>query len=80
MSLAYMRINTLYRKIKQSRGEGTNNTTMTLETPVGTFHGQDVLEGFASDADDETSVSSFLRKCVRVTISVSATQDLPGPT
>ena len=31
--------------------ETTNTNTPVLATPVGTFHGRDILEGFASDAE-----------------------------
>ena len=37
--------------MKHARGENIKNTTSILETPVGTFHGDDVLEGFAADAE-----------------------------
>ena len=37
--------------MKHARGETTKNITSVLETSVGTFHGDDVLEVFAADAE-----------------------------
>ena len=38
--------------MKKFRGEESNTITSILHTPVGTFHNDDVLEGFASDAEN----------------------------
>ena len=43
--------NLIYRKLRKLRGESPSDTPMKLETPVGTFAGDDVLEGFAADAE-----------------------------
>ena len=37
--------------MKKSRGESSRCVTSLLNTPVGTFQGSDVLEGFAADAE-----------------------------
>ena len=37
--------------MKRLRNEPVKNMTNTLTTPVGTFYGEDVLEGFAADAE-----------------------------
>ena len=37
--------------MKKLRGNSSNTVTSLLHTPVGTFHGDDVLEGFAADAE-----------------------------
>ena len=43
--------NNVYSRMKRFRGDSTTTPTPTLQTPVGTFHGDDVLEGFAPDAE-----------------------------
>ena len=37
--------------MKKSRGERNKPPTNILKTPVGTYLGEDVLEGFATDAE-----------------------------
>ena len=37
--------------LKRYRGVSSQGTTSTLHTPTGTYHGDDVLEGFAADAE-----------------------------
>ena len=54
--------NQVYASLKRARGDHSDNTTSVLDTPVGSYHGQDVLEGFAADAEhlgksNENSVS-----------------------
>ena len=44
--------NKVYSSMKKFRGEESNTITSILHTPVGTFHNDDVLEGFASDAEN----------------------------
>ena len=41
----------VFPRMKQSRGESNSTSTTLLHTPVGTYHGEDVLEGFAADAE-----------------------------
>ena len=41
----------IYSRLKRLRGESSGHTTSLLKTPVGTYHGDDVLEGFAADAE-----------------------------
>ena len=41
----------IFSAVRRSRGDPPNTTTPVLQTPVGTFQGDDVLEGFASDAE-----------------------------
>ena len=63
--------NKVYAKMKKLRGESSNQATSLLHTPAGTFHGEDVLEGFAADAEhlgrsNEASTSydqSFYKLC-----------------
>ena len=43
--------NKIYSTMKRLRNEPVKNMTNTLTTPVGTFYGEDVLEGFAADAE-----------------------------
>ena len=43
--------NQVYAYMKKVRGAHSDTTTSTLHTPVGSFHGEDVLEGFAADAE-----------------------------
>ena len=43
--------NKVYARMKKLRGESSNTLTSLLHTPVGSFHGDDVLEGFAADAE-----------------------------
>ena len=44
--------NKAYSILKKARGDFSNKaTTSTLHTPVGTYYGEDVLEGFAADAE-----------------------------
>ena len=43
--------NKVYARMKKRRGEASHIQTSLLHTPVGTFHGEDVLEGFAADAE-----------------------------
>ena len=43
--------NKVYARMKRYRGEFQNTTTKLLITPVGSFSGLDVLEGFAADAE-----------------------------
>ena len=56
--------NKIYARMKKFRGESNKNLTSVLHTPVGSFHGEDVLEGFAADAEhlgrlNEGSSSDF---------------------
>ena len=37
--------------MKKFRGESRSVMTTKLQTPVGTFYGEDILEGFAADAE-----------------------------
>ena len=43
--------NKVYSKMKSLRGSASSSFTPKLVTPVGTFHGDDVLEGLAADAE-----------------------------
>ena len=43
--------NQVYSTLKRMRSERQKPATNVLETPVGTYHGDDVLEGFAADAE-----------------------------
>ena len=40
----------MFSTLKRSRNVHNNHTTI-LDTPVGSYFGQDVLEGFAADAE-----------------------------
>ena len=41
----------IFSAVKKARGESSKTTTTVLHTPVGAYHGEDVLEGFAADAE-----------------------------
>ena len=41
----------VFSRMKKLRGEKSATITSILHTPVGTFHGDDVLEGFTADAE-----------------------------
>ena len=41
----------IYSAMKKSRGNISTNMTPVLHTPVGTYYGEDVLEGFAADTE-----------------------------
>ena len=41
----------VYASLKKARGDYSDSTTSTLHTPVGSYYGDDVLEGFAADAE-----------------------------
>ena len=43
--------NKIYAKLKRLRNEPVKNMTNTLITPVGNYYGEDILEGFAADAE-----------------------------
>ena len=43
--------NKVYASMKKFRGESSNTMTSLLQTPIGTFQGDDVLEGFTADAE-----------------------------
>ena len=43
--------NQVYSTLKNLRSEKVKPPTQTLETPVGTYFGKDVLEGFAADTE-----------------------------
>ena len=43
--------NKVYSKMKYLRGAASGSATSKLVTPVGTYHDEDVLEGFAADAE-----------------------------
>ena len=43
--------NRVYSLMKESRGVSTGIVTSRLETPVGTYFGKDILEGFTPDAE-----------------------------
>ena len=43
--------NQIYSILKKSRGNFSDNTPPILVTPVGSYHDQEVLEGFAADAE-----------------------------
>ena len=43
--------NKVYECMKKARGENSSNDTSVLFTPVGTYLGDDVLEGFTADAE-----------------------------
>ena len=43
--------NLLYSKLKKLRGQTCSDNPLKIITPVGTYTGADVLEGFASDAE-----------------------------
>ena len=63
--------NSVYTKMKRNRVTLSNSTTSLLNTPVGSFHGDDVLEGFAADAEhlgtsnesSQTFDQSFYKLC-----------------
>ena len=41
----------IFAAVRKIRGEPPTMMTQVLHTPVGTYHGEDVLEGFAADAE-----------------------------
>ena len=41
----------IFAIVKKARGDYSNTMTNVLQTPVGTYYGEDVLEGFAADAE-----------------------------
>ena len=41
----------IFAAVRKIRGNGPSTMTPMLNTPVGTFHGDDVLEGFAADSE-----------------------------
>ena len=41
----------VYANLKKARGDFSDSTTSTLHTPAGSYYGDDVLEGFAADAE-----------------------------
>ena len=43
--------NKVYSVMKQARNEKSRSMTSILSTPVGVYHGEDILEGFAADAE-----------------------------
>ena len=43
--------NIIYRKMKKLRGKTAHIKPSYLDTPVGVYHGEDILEGFAADAE-----------------------------
>ena len=43
--------NQVYRKLKKMRNQSSSPVTSCLKTPVGVYHGVDILEGFAADAE-----------------------------
>ena len=43
--------NQVYDCMKKAHGQNSNKTTTILHTPAGTYHGDDVLEGFTADAE-----------------------------
>ena len=43
--------NKVYSLLRNLRNEGRKSATSTLESPAGTFYGEDILEGFAADAE-----------------------------
>ena len=43
--------NKVYSMMKRARRHETKNLTTLPNTPVGSYHGEDVLEGFAADAE-----------------------------
>ena len=61
----------VYAMMKRERGAKTPGYTTLLHTPIGTYYGGDVLEGFAADAehlarvtkDDEVTDKQFYRLC-----------------
>ena len=51
MHSTYHDRNKVYASLRKARGEKNSKLTM-LHTPVGTYYGEDVLEGFAADAEN----------------------------
>ena len=43
--------NQVYATLKRARGDSSGTIPAVLHTPVGSYHGDDVLEGFAADAE-----------------------------
>ena len=43
--------NLVFAAMKRARGDSSNTVTSLLHTPVGSFYGEDVLEGFAADTE-----------------------------
>ena len=43
--------NLVYRKMKKLRNRSSPPAPSSLNTPVGVYHGEDILEGFAADAE-----------------------------
>ena len=41
----------IFAAVRRARGDFSSTMTSILQTPVGTFTGHDVLEGFAADAE-----------------------------
>ena len=62
-----------FKLIRRLRGSSTKKTLNTLHTPAGEYHGNDILEGFANDAEQlgrfvgETSEfdNNFYRLCIQ---------------
>ena len=52
--------NKIYSKMKRYRGQMSNLKPLKLETPVGNFSGEDVLEGFSADARKSRLVLDLL--------------------
>ena len=43
--------NQMFATLKRARGDCSDSTPSVLDTPVGSYEGDDVLEGFAADAE-----------------------------
>ena len=51
MSLKKKDQSRIFAAVKKFRGDNQSKMTPVLSTPIGTFHGDDVLEGFAADTE-----------------------------
>ena len=51
MSLKKKDQSRIFAAVKKFRGDNPSKMTPVLSTPIGTFHGDDVLEGFAADTE-----------------------------
>ena len=62
--------NSVYSSMKKFRGDFSSTITSILKTQVGTYYGEDVLEGFAADAEhlgklneDKSYDQNFYKRC-----------------
>ena len=51
MHLNHSNKSKIFSAVKKFRGDYTSTMPSSLETPVGSYYGQDILEGFAADTE-----------------------------